>query len=138
MSTVTRPITIALAIEDRQRSYAFYQETLGLEPVGEPAEDGVPEPLQFRLEERTSLMLIPTGGFGWVLGSRQVAPPGVSEVLLSLVVASADEVGETVARMRTAGGEVLAEPAQQEWGFAAVATDPDGHAWQILADDDTT
>lgn len=129
MSTVV----ISLPITDRQRSYAFYQDTLGLEPFGEHAEDGVPEPLQFRLDESTSLMLIPTGGFGWVLGTREVAPPGVSEVLLSLTVASTEEVGTLVTRMRNAGGEVLSEPTQQDWGFTAVATDPDGHAWQLFA-----
>ncbi|WP_120005109.1 VOC family protein [Nesterenkonia muleiensis] len=131
---MSRLLTISLPIADRQRSYAFYQDTLGLEPFGEPAEDGVPEPLQFRLDQRTSLMLVPTGGFDWVLGSRDVAPPGVSEVLLSLSAASAEEVGDVVGRMRDAGGEVLAEPAQQDWGFTAVATDPDGHAWQIIAE----
>lgn len=68
-----RPITIALPIADRQRSYAFYQQALSLEPVGEPAEDGVPEPLQFRLAEGVSLMLIPSGGFEWVIGDREVA-----------------------------------------------------------------
>ncbi|WP_150460189.1 VOC family protein [Nesterenkonia ebinurensis] len=131
---MSRLLTISLPIADRQRSYAFYQDTLGLEPFGEPAEDGVPEPLQFRLDQRTSLMLVPTGGFGWVLGSRDVAPPGVSEVLLSLNVASAEAVSAVVTRMHDAGGEVLAEPAQQDWGFTAVATDPDGHAWQIIAE----
>lgn len=130
---MSRLFTIGLPIADRQRSYAFYQEALGLEPFGEAAEDGVPEPLQFRLDEHTVLMLIPTGGFGWVLGSREVAPAGVSEVLLSLSVSPSDEVGAVVGRMRHAGGDVLAEPAQQEWGFTAVATDPDGHAWQIIA-----
>lgn len=127
------PLTISLPIADRQRSYAFYQETLRLEPFGEPADDGVPEPLQFTLDERTSLMLIPTGGFGWVLGDRDVAPAGVSEVLLSLWFTSQEEVIAVIDRMRNAGGDILAEPTHQEWGFAAVATDPDGHAWQLLA-----
>lgn len=126
-------LAISLPIADRRRSYAFYQETLRLNPMGEPAEDGVPEPLQFRLDEHTALMLIPTGGFGWVLGSREVAPTGVSEVLLGLSAESPEEVRAVVGRMRHAGGEVLAEPAQQEWGFTGVATDPDGHAWQIIA-----
>lgn len=126
--------TICLAIADRQRSYTFYQEALGLVPIGEPAEDGVPEPLQFRIDERTSLMLIPTGGFGWVLGDREIAPPGISEVLLSLSATSAEEVRAVVDRMRHAGGEVLAEPAQQDWGFTGVAADPDGHAWQIIVE----
>lgn len=130
---MNNPLSICLPIADRQRSHTFYQETLSLEPFGEPAEDGVPEPLQFRLDQHTTLMLIPTGGFGWVLGSREPAPAGVSEVLLSLTLSSTDEVTAAVEGMRQAGGEVLAEPTQQPWGFTAVATDPDGHVWQLIA-----
>lgn len=73
---MTRPVTISLPTGDRQRSYEFYQSALSLEPVGELAEDGVPEPLQFRLDEHTMLMLVPTGGFGWVIGDREIAPRG--------------------------------------------------------------
>jgi predicted lactoylglutathione lyase len=135
---MTRSISIALPIEDRARSYAFYQETLGLKPIGEPAEDGVPEPLQFRLDERTALALIPSGGFSWVIGGREVATPGISEVLLGLSVASPEEVTAVVDRMRAHGGWVLAEPEQQDWGFTAVAADPDGHAWQIVAESEGT
>jgi len=102
-------------------------------PIGEPADDGVPETLQFRLDERTALMLIPTGGFAWVLGNRDIAPSGVSEVMMSMAAGSAEEVSTVVGRMRREGGEVLAEPTQQDWGFAGVAADPDGHAWQIIA-----
>ncbi|GAA4928046.1 VOC family protein [Nesterenkonia rhizosphaerae] len=131
---IRRSVTIALPIEDRKRSYDFYQVTLGLKPLGEPAADGVPEPLQFSLDERTSLMLIPAGGFSWVLGKGDVAPAGLSEVLLSLQVTSAEEVSGTLERMRANGGKILAETEQQEWGFTGVATDPDGHAWQIIAD----
>ncbi len=130
---MTRPVTISLPIGGRQRSYEFYQSALSLEPVGEPAEDGVPEPLQFRLDEHTILMLVPTGGFGWVIGDREIAPRGSSEVLLSLTAASPGEVSRIVERMHAGGGVILAAPMQQDWGFAGVATDPDGHAWQIIA-----
>lgn len=126
--------TICLPIADRQRSFVFYQETLGLVPLGEKAEDGVPEPLQFRLGESTNLMLIPTGGFGWVLGSREPAPAGASECLLSLSLPTSDDVEATCAAMEQLGGELLAVPAQHDWGFVAVATDPDGHAWQLVAE----
>ncbi|ROR72811.1 VOC family protein [Bogoriella caseilytica] len=127
-----RAFTIALPIVDRQRSYAFYQETLGLEPVGAPDADGVPEPLQFRLDANTMLMLVPSGGFGWVLGGRELAAPGTSEMLLSLTLDSAEEVVAAAERMRGAGGEIVLAPAQQEWGFTGVVTDPDGHAWQLI------
>lgn len=124
-------LIVSLPIADRHRSMAFYREALGFEPEGEPAEDGIPEPLQFRLAETTVLALIPTGGFAWVLGDREVAIPTVSECLLGVSRRSAAEVTETTDRMRAAGGTVLAEPELQDWGFTGVCTDPDGHAWQI-------
>ncbi|MEV5710649.1 hypothetical protein [Actinoallomurus sp. NPDC052274] len=40
----TSPLVIGMPVADRRRSHTFYREALGLEPVGEPAEDGVPEP----------------------------------------------------------------------------------------------
>lgn len=41
------PLLVCLPIADRPTSYRFYGEALGLEAPGEPAEDGVPEPLTF-------------------------------------------------------------------------------------------
>jgi uncharacterized protein len=66
-------------VADRQTSFGFYREALGLEAVGELAEDRVPEPLQFALNAAARLMLIPVGGFGWVIGDREVARRGQSE-----------------------------------------------------------
>lgn len=40
---------MCLATADRRRSLAFYRDGRGLEAFGALADDGVPEPLQFRL-----------------------------------------------------------------------------------------
>lgn len=48
-SMVPSPLVISLPIGDRQRSFEFYRTALDLVAIGEPAEDGVPEPLQFAL-----------------------------------------------------------------------------------------
>jgi Acyl-CoA dehydrogenase, C-terminal domain len=56
------PIIISLPIADRRTSFVFYRDGLGLDPVGDPADDGVPEPLQFDLNEGVRIMLVPTGG----------------------------------------------------------------------------
>lgn len=45
----TSPIIISFPIEDRRRAFDFYTAGLSLTPLGEPADNGVPEPLQFRL-----------------------------------------------------------------------------------------
>lgn len=131
MTTAMNEFTISLPIADRPKSMAFYRDAFDFEPMGTPTEDGVPEPLQFRLDQRTVLLLIPTGGFGWVLGSRATASPDVSECLLSFTVTSTQEVEAIVERVRGAGGQVIAEPSHKDWGYTAICTDLDGHAWNI-------
>jgi uncharacterized protein len=127
------PIVVSLPIADRRTSYAFYRNGLGFAAVGEPAEDGVPEPLQFALNEGVRLMLVPTGGFGWVIGGREVAPPGHSECLLSLSAATDAKVDELVGRAQEAGAEVVTAPGRQPWGYAAAFADPDGHVWMVTS-----
>jgi len=126
------PVVVALPTEDRQRSFRFYTDVLGLEAVGELADDGVPEPLMFVLNDGVRLMFVPTGGFGWVTGNRPTAGRDTSECLLGLTVADERQVDELVERARRAGAEIVSEPAQQPWGYAAAFADPDGHVWQAM------
>jgi len=58
------PLLISLPTADRRKAYAFYQEALGLKAIGDAADDGVPEPLLFVLNDHARLMLVPTAGFG--------------------------------------------------------------------------
>jgi len=124
-------IIISLPIADRRSSFAFYGEGLGFEPIGEPADDGVPEPLQFALADGANLMLVPTGGFGWVIGDHEVASPGTSECVLSFGAASEAAVDATIERARSAGARVVAEPERKPWGYIGTFADPDGHLWMV-------
>ena len=130
-STNPQPITFALPIADRTTTFAFYAEGLGFHPMGEPAEDGVPEPLQFALNDGVRVMFIPIGGFGWVTGNRVTAPPDQSECLLVMTLADQPAVHGMVDRARAAGAEIIMEPTEQPWGFTALIADPDGHLWQV-------
>jgi predicted lactoylglutathione lyase len=127
------PLLVCLPTADRVRAHAFYRHGLGLEATGPVADDGVPEPLQFVLNPGTRLMLIPTGGFGWVVGDRDVAGPGTSECMLGLTADDEAAVDALVERARGAGATVTTEPAPQPWGYAAAFTDPDGHVWTVTA-----
>ena len=120
-------LSISLPIADRRTSHDFYG-ALGFEAFGEIASDGLPEPLQFALNGSTSMMLIPTGGFGWVVGENAVAERGTSECLLSV---DSDDVDAFVARAREAGAAIVAEPGQKPWGYTATFADPDGHLWMV-------
>jgi uncharacterized protein len=128
------PVVIGLPTADRHRSFDFYATALGLEPIGDLAEDGFPEPLQFVLNDGARLVLIPTGGFGWITSNRPTASPGTSECLLTMVAADQDGVVELIERARQGGAEVVSEPTEQPWGYAATFADPDGHG---LASDTT-
>jgi predicted lactoylglutathione lyase len=125
---------ISLPIEDRPRSFAFYQEAFGFEPIGEPAEDGIPEPLQFALTDDVRMMLIPTGGFGWVLGDQPAAPHGTSECILSVHADSESAVDALAAKAVAAGATLVTKPTRQPWAYLATFTDPDGHLWLVETD----
>jgi hypothetical protein len=125
--------TISLATADRSRSLALYRDGLGLEAFGPLGDDGVPEPLQLRLASNVSLMMIPTGGFGWVAGEDRVAAPGANECVLSFCAPDEDAVQARYETALAAGGTAVSEPSQRDWGaFAAQVADPDGHLWMIL------
>ena len=126
---------ISLPIEERPRSYAFYQEALGLTPVGELAEDGIPEPLQFQLADGVTMMLIPTEGFGWVLGDQPAAPYGQSECILSVRADSEEAVDAQTAKALAAGAVQVTAPTRKPWAYFATFTDPDGHLWMITTTD---
>lgn len=125
------PIILSLPIADRPTSYEFYQAALGFQSVGELADDGVPEPLQFDLNEGLRMMLIPTGGFGWVIGDHEVAPQRSSECVLNLAAETNAEVDEIVKRAAEAGATVVEEPAEKPWGYVGTFADPDAHLWMV-------
>ena len=127
-------VIVSLPTADRRTSFAFYGEGLGFDAIGELADDGVPEPLQFALNDGVRLMLIPTGGFGWVIGDREVAGRGQSECMFSLRAETEADVDELVERAHQAGGEVVTQPGQQPWGYAGAFADPDGHVWMVTSE----
>lgn len=126
-------VIVSLPIADRRTSFAFYAEGLDFEAIGEVADDGVPEPLQFALNDGVRLMLIPTVGFGWVIGDREVAGRGQTECMFSLHAETEADVDELVERAHRAGGEVVTQPGQQPWGYAGAFADPDGHVWMVTS-----
>jgi uncharacterized protein len=127
---------IALPTTDRPAAHAFFRDGLGLPTPGEPAEDGVPEPLRVTLGSDTEVMLIPADGFTFVTG-RAAASDDRAECMISLQAESTDDVDARFARAVAGGGTAVAEPAFTPWGsfYRAVVADPDGHLWQLMCVD---
>jgi predicted lactoylglutathione lyase len=125
------PIVISLPIADRATSHAFYRDALALEAVGELGDDGIPEPLQFVVNDGVRIMLVPRGGFGWTVGAGEVAAAGHHECLLAVTAPNPAEVAALVERAVAAGGMLVTAPGEQPWGYVGAFTDPDGHMWQV-------
>jgi len=127
------PVVIGLRITDRRTSYDFYRQALALEAIGEPAEDGIPEPLQFAVNTAARVMLIPRGGFELAVGDRPAAPPGYHECFLVISTATPADTDALIQRAVTAGAGRAIPPGHQPWGYVGAITDPDGHLWMIRA-----
>ena len=142
--------TVCLPIKDRSVSNAFYT-ALGFVAVGEPGDDGIPEPLQFEISVGLRVMLIPAVGFGWVIGRRRRSPRSTHECLVVIGLATDAEVDELMRRAHDAGADIVFAAGNQTWGpapadddlaetrgpaaYAGAFADPDGHMWQATRAD---
>ena len=130
---MTQTVSLSLPIKSRRVAHDFYLNALGLRLVGEPDEDGMPEPLQFAIGLETRLVLIPDDGFEWVVGDSRLAPDGKSECLLTLEVANEDEVHRVFQSCIDGGATAIDKPQRKGWGYVGMIADPDGHMWMIAA-----
>jgi predicted lactoylglutathione lyase len=123
--------TLCLPIKDRLVSHAFYT-ALGFAAVGEELNsDGLPEPLQFEVSVGLRMMLIPSTGFGWVIGGRKRSRRDQHECLVVIGLDTDATVDELMRRAQDAGAEIIFEAGKQMWGYAGAFADPDGHMWQV-------
>ncbi len=126
-------VTLALPTADRQRAYAFYgADGLGLDTPGELADDGVPEPLRVVVNAGLHLMLVPTGGFGWIIADRPVAEGDTTECQVVVEVDSPADVRAFAERWTAAGGTAVAGPEDRDWAYTVNLADPDGHLWMVM------
>jgi hypothetical protein len=115
--------TVCLPTKNRRVAQAFYS-ALGFVAVRD-------EPLQFEISVGLRVMLIPTVGFGWVIGGRKRSPRGAHECLIVIGLATDTEVDELMRRAQDAGARIVIEPGNQKWGYAGAFADPDAHMWQV-------
>jgi len=116
---------LILYVADAPASARFYERLLGRPPV-----DSSPAFAMFALADALMLGL-------WTRAA--VAPPpegtpGGSELCIAL--GSDAEVDAFHARWRELGVPIVQAPVRKEFGYTAVAVDPDGHRLRALASSD--
>src|SRR3954469_4205838 len=124
---------ITLAVEDLERSLAFYRDGMGLETegiVGTEFKHGAV--VFFNLRGGLMLALWPKPS---LLAEAKVvpSPPSAVEFTLGHNVASREEVDEVMAQAKQAGATIT-DPASQRFfgGYSGYFQDPDGHVWEVI------
>ena len=128
---------ITLAVEDLDRSVAFYRDGLGLPTLGiMGTEFEIGAVAFFELESGIKLALWPRGSLAADSGLPiDAIRPG--SFTLAHNVESEAEVRDVMAQAQRAGARVI-KPAQSAFwgGYAGYFQDPDGHLWEVAFNPD--
>jgi catechol 2,3-dioxygenase-like lactoylglutathione lyase family enzyme len=123
---------ITLAVEDLERSLAFYRDGLGFSTkgiVGTEFEHGAVA--FFDLQPGLQLALWPRVHLAYDAGL-PAGPGSATEFSLAHNVNSPAEVDEVMEQATRAGARIV-KPAQRTFwgGYAGYFQDPDGHLWEV-------
>ena len=129
---------ITLAVDDLERSLAFYRE-LGLESSGVigtqyEGDDTTPSgrAVRFPLEDGLALMLYGREDLAKD-ANVPVAQPTPGHFSIGHLVGSKAEVDEVLRRAEAAGGTLTEEAHERAWGiYSGYFRDLDGHLWEII------
>jgi predicted lactoylglutathione lyase len=84
-------------------------------------------------ESNFVIMLFEEGMFEGFVQNGLADTQSSSEMLISIDAQSKQEVDEFAAKVREAGGDLFAEPAEnQGWMYGCGFADLDGHRWNVL------
>ena len=119
---------ITLAVNDLEKSIAFYKDGLGL-PMEELVEGA--DHIIFGMEGDLSLVLYLRSELEEFNQSNSIEKS--SEVILSCAVESKEEVDSSLKTATEFGGTTLPnQPKEYDWGYSGYFKDPDGHTWEIV------
>ncbi len=129
---------VTLAVDDLERSLAFYRDGLGLPTNGVVAADLVDEQtgaegaiVIFKLKSGMTLGLYPRSELAKD-AALTPGPPRSGEFSLGQLVRSRAEVDRLLERAAAAGA-VVTPPHERPWGiYSGYFRDPDGHLWEVI------
>lgn len=130
---------ITIAVDDLERSLAFYREGLGLSSPGVTATEFVGDETQaagavvmFELRNGLVLALYPRTELA--KDARvPFGPAKTGEFSIGQIVGTRAEVDAVLARAEAAGATITDQPHERPWGiYSGYFRDPDGHLWEIV------
>jgi catechol 2,3-dioxygenase-like lactoylglutathione lyase family enzyme len=124
---------LTLAVDDLERSVAFYRDGLGFSTkgiIGEDLENGAVA--FFNLQPGLKLALWPRKSLAADTGLPMQAPRSL-EFTIGHNVSSEQEVDVCMGQAERAGAKII-KPAQPTFygGYAGYFLDPDGHLWEVV------
>jgi catechol 2,3-dioxygenase-like lactoylglutathione lyase family enzyme len=126
---------ITLAVDDLDRSLAFYRDGLGLKTkgiMGQQWDDGAV--VFFNLDGDLMLALYPRKSLTKD-ANIPASSPSALEFSIGQIVDSKEEVDALLERAARAGAKIPEPPHQRPWGiYSGYFQDPDGHLWEIIWD----
>ncbi|RYG47342.1 VOC family protein [bacterium] len=129
-----RLTVLTLAVGDLDRAVAFYRDGLGWPTkgiLGAEIENGAVA--FFKLENGLAFGLWPKASLVAEAGLEDEGPQGSASFSLGYNVDSKEEVDEAMASALEAGGTVLKQAADRDWGgYSGYFRDPDGHLWEVV------
>jgi len=129
-----RITVLTLAVDDLERSVAFYRDGLGFSTqgiVGQEYENGAVA--FFNLASGLKLGLWPRKSLAADSGLPLPVARSALEFSLGHNVGSREEVDAVMAQARNAGAVIVKEAQPTFYGgYAGYFQDPDGHLWEVV------
>lgn len=124
-----KAVVTSLAVNDLEKSLAFYRDGLGIETPG--IEEGmialeIANLSLFLIEKREFEKYSTTGGSAVHISNDS------SECILSCAFDTKDEIDHILSNVEKFGGTIPNPPKEEEWGYTGYFKDPDGHLWEIV------
>jgi uncharacterized protein len=119
---------IMIGVEDLDRSKKFYGEGLGC-----AIEQDYPNFVSFNLGEGSSSLALYEREEAAKDAGVSSKGSGFRGVSLHYIVPSRKEVDEVMANAVAAGGNVVREAAEVQWGYFGYFGDPDGYLWKVAS-----
>jgi uncharacterized protein len=119
---------IMIGVEDLDRSKKFYGEGLGC-----AIDQDYPNFVSFNLGEGSSSLALYEREAAAQDAGVSSKGSGFRGVSFHYIVPSREEVDEVMANAVAAGGNVVREAAEVQWGYFGYFDDPDGYLWKVAS-----